>query len=1187
MNLELIATSSPERDSIIPPAMAEPTGSPKPGNGAAHANGKHNGKSALVRTKARRGRGFVGWAVSLIARLATWSAILTILFRCPSSLEACDESSPFICKHYFRAKHAVSPHVQPYYDRYAAPYVDVAKPYYDTVNSRVLTPTRAYAVQYSAPWVKKGQDFAWAQWETNGQPQLARIQELAQARYDQSVAPHLTKAGEAVGPYYDIAKTNGLQLYYEYVLPSYEFVQPYAAQGYDAASDFTTDTALPAAYWAWNKTNVFLDTTVWPQLRVLYVDNVEPQLVRIGERLGRYKNQTKSRILPEKANSASPEAVSSSFSKPTPQSSTAPAATIEEPTVAEATESEKPTETPANYPNPVEAPPPAENESDKRRRAREMVAQDLELWQNKFAAQAEEGAADIEDRVDEIARRMVEENVKGTGSGLVKQLEETIASQLAELKTKISSIVEEDAEDAEQKVVTAVRAAGVAIKKTAQMIRGWREDYDAELQETVVGAADVHFQILDETRGLALQQIGMKWAWTDGVTYKDWAKYHELKNTLTQWTDELKQLIVTHPTLLEAQDASAHVEDEGMTMAAAAAQELGRLKEVARWKILAKDATDNFESEAMRLAAEAAQKKQEVEETVAEHLDEAQQVLGDAAEAGSLSVDDLSSAVEEAATATAEYVAAAASSATSVAVNEASIAAEAVKEQVSAAGSMASSVILGEQPEETPLAPQDTFNPVEEPIILGSPDEVGDTDSTETTAAVEEKPADTIIAEAADADAIEEEAEASTDLKDEEPPKAAESSTVHAAMFGAAAQEVPARQPVLDEEVDGDMIGSATSAAQEAYSNALSLASDKYSSAMSIVSAQVYGTPEPVHNELFASVSSAYDYAVAAASNKLNDAVQAASTGIYGKPTPTPTSPVNWHKVEEIAARRLSEGRMWAEIQYHSARLAMGLATPTPTSGTEKMLNQAKLRYYAGLGLAQDRYMSFISAASSAWSSVTATPTPTDFVGSASSLASVASESASSVAHAAGEAAGSAYSAATEGVVSAAQGVEDTFASVVDAAGEQIYIAGSAIAERWDNVVAEISANVYGEPTAIGWFEGLIDGAASATKTVGEGVSSATEAAQDAAVTARASAEHQYSAVGEMLSELVRGKEPAFTESVWSRFQAVYATASASASSVASEASARAASVGSKVGSVASHATDAVKDSVQHAKDEL
>lgn len=227
--------------------------------------------------------------------MTTWFAIYTVLFRCPPTLDACTSESPFICKYYFQAKNIVSPHVQPYYDQYAAPYVEIAQPYYDTVNQKVLGPTRAYAVQYGAPWVEKAQEYGRAQWEQNGQPQLLKAQTAVQTQYDQFVAPHLDQAADTLGPYYDVAKTNALQAYYEYLLPGYEFVQPYALQGYGVASDFTAGTVLPSAWWAWNKTYAFLDTAVWPQLRIVYLENVEPQLVRIGERLGRYKTRVKSK----------------------------------------------------------------------------------------------------------------------------------------------------------------------------------------------------------------------------------------------------------------------------------------------------------------------------------------------------------------------------------------------------------------------------------------------------------------------------------------------------------------------------------------------------------------------------------------------------------------------------------------------------------------------------------------------------------------------------------------------------------------------------------------------------------------------------------------------------------------------------------------------------------------------------
>lgn len=303
-------------------AMADSGGSFKSSNGSSHvANGKPIRKPAGRTTITKRRRGIFAWALSLSARfvaalpcslntvlmptipwlhrLAIWSAILTVFFRCPSSIDGCDDNSPFVCEHYFRAKDAVSPHLQPYYDHYAAPYVEVARPYYDAVNSRVLAPTRAYTAHYGAPWVQRGQDYAWSQWELNGQPRLARLQALVKDKYDQSLAPHLTKGRETVEPYYQIARTNSLQILYEYIIPGYEFGRPYAARGYDVASDFTVNKALPAANWAWDMSNAFLETTVWPQLRLVYVENVEPQLVRIGERLGRYKNKAKSKVLPK------------------------------------------------------------------------------------------------------------------------------------------------------------------------------------------------------------------------------------------------------------------------------------------------------------------------------------------------------------------------------------------------------------------------------------------------------------------------------------------------------------------------------------------------------------------------------------------------------------------------------------------------------------------------------------------------------------------------------------------------------------------------------------------------------------------------------------------------------------------------------------------------------------------------
>lgn len=753
-----------------------------------------------------------------------------------------------------------------------------------------------------------------------------------------------------------------------------------------------------------------------------------------------------------------------------------------------------------------------------RKTAREMVANDLATWQNKFAAQAEEGAGAMEDQVEEIAQTMMNENAKVNGKALLKELEDTIAREVVELKFKIISIVKTGSSQAENEVVSAIRSAGSVIKKTAQTVRGWREDYDAELQETVLEAAEVHFQILDETRGLALQNIGMKWAWADGVTYKDWQKYHELKNTLNSWTEDLKQLIVSHPALVEAQELSHQIEDDGMTMAGVAAKELGRLKEVSMWKIQASDASDNFDSDEMRLAAEAAEQAKkpamEVQEDTLEAATEIMKESSGSVETSSAAQDDTSSSETH-------------SEETPVILLE-----PVVKDSVT-------------EPEESPLVPEGQV-------------------SVEDIAADDESLTHTVE-------------EAAT------PSAGNIGSSVTSALFGAAAQSVADRKPIIeDDDADADTIASLTSAAQAAYSSAVALAADQYSSAVSVVSAQVHGTSKPVHEQLFSSVSAAYGGAMSAASQKLSEAVAAASSYTQqAAPSPTKSSNLpDWSKIESIAAQRLNEGRLWAEIQYQSMLIAVGATTATPTSTPEKYYEQAKYHYFAGLGLAQDRYSSFLSAASSAWSSATATPTPTDFIGSASSIASVAGKSAASAASVADGAVKSAYGAASKGVMSAAQEAQDSIESVADAAAEQIVNAAGVVADTWDVVVARISADVYGQPSAIGWYDG-------ASQTAGSAVSAATEAVADSLSSASSAAAEQLAAMNKLISELVVGKEPTFSESVMSRLSAVYATATSHVGSVASDASVAAASVGDRVGSAASQATEAVKEATQKIRDEL
>lgn len=112
-------------------------------------------------------------------------------------------------------------------------------------------------------------------------------------QYNTYLHPHVGKVTDAVGPYYETIKDTAVTQYHSLLVPTYSFALPYARQGYTFGHYYTTNIILPYARWTEATLRAFLLRNVWPRLRILYGDNVEPQLMRISERLGRYKDSKK------------------------------------------------------------------------------------------------------------------------------------------------------------------------------------------------------------------------------------------------------------------------------------------------------------------------------------------------------------------------------------------------------------------------------------------------------------------------------------------------------------------------------------------------------------------------------------------------------------------------------------------------------------------------------------------------------------------------------------------------------------------------------------------------------------------------------------------------------------------------------------------------------------------------------
>ena len=499
----------------------------------------------------------------------------------------------------------IAPYVQPYYDSYAAPSVEKARPYVDKFNRQIYTPSLAYGKQsydaYGAPKLLQAREYGQEKWAHIVKPQIDIAQAQVKKQYDSNLAPQVNKASAAATPYYAYSRNTISELYNKYLLPALEASQPYAENAYAFGHKLAIEIGLPYVQSVWTSTVEFFDHTIWPQLRILYGNNVEPQLVRIGERLGRYRDGRKLKaLIKEEDKSSELSSTSSSISSVM--------ASVALDQTSSSTSTIEPSEASASS---------AATPEEEARQMREKIESDLKNWQEKFAKAADKGIEDLEERIRDITEHQIKSQAQGVGEALVVQLKEASSSRLVKLKEEIRALVENlpetyddtNFERASQSLSKSIRHAGITIKEKAQSLRTWKENYDKETRSLVSAASESTLDVIDNIRDLGLQEIGLRWAQMEGVTYKDWSKYHEVKKTFDEWRQKVQAVAEAHEGLQYAKEAGEEIEFQAMSSAEKTAKELARLKDVGQWKIEARDASDDFTSKSMPAAAAAGAQK--------------------------------------------------------------------------------------------------------------------------------------------------------------------------------------------------------------------------------------------------------------------------------------------------------------------------------------------------------------------------------------------------------------------------------------------------------------------------------------------------------------------------------------------------------------------------------------------------
>ncbi|KAF3035141.1 hypothetical protein E8E12_006500 [Didymella heteroderae] len=1123
-------------------------------NGSLNGHADKSQSSTVAVRRRKQKRTFTGAITSIVLRLSIWYLIITAAFRCPSSLTQLDDSSPRVCTPYLQARSYATPYLEPYYQTYLAPHAEKVKPYADRFDRQVYTPAASFTKKhydtYGAHRVEQARKQALASWDKTIRPHLQTAQHAAQTQYDAYLGHHVKRASDVASPYYNQVKASSDHIYHKSLLPAYEASLPYLRKARVQGRHVIVDI-------------------VFPHLRILYGDNVEPQLVRISERLGRYRDQQKVESVVDAVESeTSTVATRSTKIIPTvAASSSSLVASVASASISSASEAASSVVNSvlareSSSASTVEAQPEAsidpKDSGLSPEELKEKLNEDLRKWQSKFAAAADKGAEDLEQRVAEITTRQVEKGVHGHGKALIVQLEESADSTVSNLKSYIKRTVRSLPEDASEEQLEAAleqcsakaRELGQTVKQKAQDIREWKTSYDTETDTLVQAAVRSTVEVLEKIHGLGLQEVGMRWAWTDGVTYKDWQNYHKLKSTLTEWQAEVESVGSRHEGLRVAHEEAKKLEDEAMSIASKNVNELVRLKDVAKWKLWAEDSTDDFSNNTVPpRARKAAQQIVNVVEDASTKVSEAvvgsetplsesvvssiKSVASDASSKLSDASSKVSKSVVGSETPSAQSVLAQASSkASEIVIDGASSVSSGVSEAASSASSVASAAAESPKKVWGGVAAQvlvEAREPVFDDIIEDDDDENYSAKLQSIVADAGDRAAELTkaVSEALlGATKTQGSVESATSLASEQYAKAIAAASK--ALYGTQQQPLESATSVASVKF-ADAVTAASYAiygtptptaviktvqveVSSRYSNAVSLASKQLENAKMQLSILASGTQQPAYQTLLSGFEKAYSDSVAAASQQLQAALQYTESAKSYAAGPTQGY---FESVSSIASSRLSEGLSQASAQLSSQ----------PTSGVDS----ARRQYYEAVGLAHGRYSEFVDAASSAVygpQQGTVESLASVASASASSLASVVSASAASAASGVSDNANSA-AANAQSVASNAQAAAESLASqvssgVIGSETPWTESVASQASENWEALIAKASSQVYGQPTP--WAESVYSQAG----------------AYGAQATARAA--EQYAGIQALISELVIGKEPDYTESVMSRFASAYST---------------------------------------------
>jgi hypothetical protein len=117
--------------------------------------------------------------------------------------------------------------------------------------------------------------------------------------YLAQIDPYVQQGVAVVSPYYQKAKGAAQAVYWNQLVPFYTRSQPFIGKTYSTSQQVLTTHVMPGARYTWSSVVYFANSSLWPHVTGLYSEQVEPQLVKIGQRLASYREGKRLRAVVE------------------------------------------------------------------------------------------------------------------------------------------------------------------------------------------------------------------------------------------------------------------------------------------------------------------------------------------------------------------------------------------------------------------------------------------------------------------------------------------------------------------------------------------------------------------------------------------------------------------------------------------------------------------------------------------------------------------------------------------------------------------------------------------------------------------------------------------------------------------------------------------------------------------------